>query len=473
MWLLVVVVALAVTAGYGITQVPERFGLDRDSAAQPTIPADSDGDGLPDEVEQSGWLTQNGSEYRTDPSKADTDDDGLTDGDEAGAPVTNTESENVYAGYSNPLLPDTDGDSLGDADEADLGLDPFDRDGDDDGLEDGREVQVVGSAPDTGDTDGDGFDDGYEDANRESKGLDPLLVDVKVSSLSYATDFAKGSVAGDFWREDSLAWLAGNLTSGASSSIPVIGSIVGAVADVRDAIGSAIRGDWVGSGFSAMGAVPGGDVVAIPGKAAKFVARNPELAAATTAIIATATKVPYAVKVKAAKRINKNWDALIDAGAGEKALLRLGKGRGSLNGLAAALKRPNHIEGAPAKFFADGPEGEAWLENLYGAKTKGVDTQVRMSTKNCIDGCNSPVRIFDVLDNGVAHESKVGYVSLTKFTKRQIRKDAWLIKNGDLDGAHWHFLASGYNNKMGASKQVLNLLDEGGISYTIHLPKTL
>lgn len=469
MWLLVVIVALAVAAGYGITQV----GLDSDSTPQPTIPADSDGDGLPDEIEQAGWLTQDGSEYRTDPSKADTDDDGLTDGDEAGAPVTNADSENVYADYSNPLLPDTDGDSLGDADEADLDLDPFDHDSDKDGIEDGREVDVVGSAPDSRDTDGDGFEDAYEVANRESKGLDPLLVDVKVSKSTYSTDYAKGAVAGDLWREDSLAWLAGNLTSGASSSIPVIGLFVGALADVRDAIGSAIQGDWVGSGFSAVGAVPGGDVVAIPGKTAKFVARSPELAAAATALIATATKVPQAFRVKAAKRINKNWDDLIDAGASEKSLLQLGKGRTNLNKLAAALKRPNHIKGPPTKFFANGPDGEKSLANIYGAKTKGVDTQVRMSTKNCVDGCNSFVRIIDAFRDGVAHEAKVGYVSLTKFTERQIRKDAWLVKNGDIEAAHWHFFASAYSNKVGPSKAVLDLLDELGIAYTIHLPKAL
>lgn len=34
--------------------------------------ADSDGDGLPDQVERSGWLTEAGSRYSTDPKKAGT-----------------------------------------------------------------------------------------------------------------------------------------------------------------------------------------------------------------------------------------------------------------------------------------------------------------------------------------------------------------------------------------------------------------
>jgi hypothetical protein len=448
----------------GDTHVPAKVGQAIDRITDERVPPDSDGDGIPDQAETSGWRTQGGAVYRTNPDSRDTDGDGLTDGDEAGRLVT--KSENVYYGYSNPLLPDTDGDGLGDAAEADLGLDPFDPDSDDDQLSDGAEVEVVGSAPDMADTDGDGFKDGYEDAKRDSQGLDPLWVDVKVSKASYATGFAKGFVAGDLWREDSLAWLGGNLASGGSSLIPGVGWIVGGVADVRDAIGSAIHADWVGSGFSAVGVVPDvGDAVAIPGKAAKFVARNPELAAATAAIIATAAKVPDAIKVKAARQIwGKNWDDLIDAGASEKALLTLR--RTKLDDLAGALKRPTHVQGTAARFFADGTEGEVFLENLYGATLKGADKQVWASTKGYI----GKGRFFDVFVDGVAHESKVGHVAWSKSIENQIMKDAWLVKNGDIEGAHWHFFASSASNTVGADKKVLDLLDERGIPYTIHLP---
>ena len=68
-WVLVLLVfALVATGGYGAVQ---------------TISGDADGDGLTNSVESSGWVTQDGSEHRTDPYKADTDGDGLTDGDEA------------------------------------------------------------------------------------------------------------------------------------------------------------------------------------------------------------------------------------------------------------------------------------------------------------------------------------------------------------------------------------------------------
>lgn len=471
--LVVVVTALGVGGSYGITQLPEKLSSASDSPAGPRVPAgsiDSDDDGLPDEVEQSGWVTQDGTVYRTNIAKADTDDDGLTDGDEAGPLVTNSSKGSVYSGFSNPQSPDTDGDELGDADESDLGLDPQNPDVDGDGLSDGQEVQVIGSNPGVVDTDGDGFDDKLEEADSERRGLDPLLVDTKVGALTYSADYAKGALAGDLWREDSLAWLAGNLTSGASSSIPVIGSIIGSLADLRDVIGSAIRADWVGSGFSLVGVVPGGDAVAIPGKAAKFVSRNPALAAATAAIVATSSKVPNAIKIRASKKIWKSWDELVDAGASPEALIRLQKGRTNLDRLADARKRANHVDGPSTKFFKDGPEGEAFIEETYGATTKGVDKQVNISTKGCLAGCDSDIRIIDVLVDGVAHESKVGPVSLTEFTKRQILKDAWLVRNGDIDGVQWHFLASGVSNKVGPTKPLLDFLEENGISYTIHLP---
>lgn len=470
--LLAVVLVLALVGGYAITHAPGQIGVDRHPAAKRPTPADSDRDGLPDKVETSGWTTRDGTAHRTNPDKADTDDDGLWDGDEAGALVASMETGDVYYGYSNPLLPDTDGDGLDDADEADIGLDPFDRDSDEDNLEDGPEVDLVGSDPATADSDGDGFQDGYEDVHRTSQGLDPLWVDVKVDKWAYAGDYAKGALAGDLWREDSLAWLAGNLTSGAASSVPVVGSVVGGVADARDAVGSAIHADWVGSGFSAVGAVPGGDVVAIPGKAAKFVARNPKLIAATAKIIVSAAKVPDAIKVRTAKAIWNDWDGLIDAGASEKALLKLQKGRTNLNALADAIKRPGHVEGVPATFFATGTNGESFLEGLYDANMKGVNTQVRASTTACGVSCaSSPIRIFDVLVDGVAHESKVGYVVWSSFTETQIRKDAWLIKNGDVEAAHWHFFASSRSNTIGADKRVLDLLEEHGIRYTVHAPR--
>lgn len=483
-WFLALAPALAllIAGTAAITLVPERFGLGDHPTAGQSTPGDSDGDGLLDEVEEAGWVTQDGSEYRTDPRMADSDGDGLTDADEAGELVTesptaivseiadggSSRGETVYAGFSNPLVADSDEDGLGDAQEADESLDPFDRDSDDDEIEDGPEVEVVGTSPAMADTDGDGFNDGYEEAHHKDQGLDPQRVDVKVSKLSYATDFAIGSVAGDAWQKDSFAWLAGNLASSGSSSIPVIGWIVGPLADARDSIASAIRGDWVSSGFSAVGAIPyAGDAVEIPGKAVQFVARNPELAAAVAAAIVAINKIPEKTKIGAAQGIWKGWDDLRSAGFSEKALLQLSQGATNLDNLADAMKRANHVHGAPAKFFNDGYAGEAWLTGVL----KGSQPQARVVTDGCVEICNrSNVRIIDNLLDGVAHESKVGFKYLTPELERQIRSDAHLIQIGSIKGAHWHFLPSAHTNKLGAHEKVLDLLDELGIPYTIHPP---
>ncbi len=68
-------------------------------------------------------------ENGTDPTAADTDGDGIGDGDELnGVPPTA------------PTRADTDGDGLDDGDEVSLGTDPTDSDSDDDGFSDGLEI---------------------------------------------------------------------------------------------------------------------------------------------------------------------------------------------------------------------------------------------------------------------------------------------------------------------------------------------
>ncbi len=441
---------------------------------------DSDGDGLPDEVEVLGWKTSLGETYRTDPELADSDGDGLTDRDEAGPRGEDDDAAGgppfdelrVFTGYSDPLVPDTDGDELGDADEADLGVDPYKRDTDGDDIEDGREFNLVGTSPSIVDSDGDGFDDGYEDADLDDRGLDPLLVDVKISTATYATDFAVGLVFGDAWRKDSAAWLAGYLVSSGSSSIPGVGWVFGPAADVRDAVASAIRGDWVGSGFSALGTVPyAGDAVSMPAKVGEFVLRNRELAAVVAASVMASSKIPRKVKVQAGKQVFKQWDKLKDEGASEDALLRLAEGRTDLDDLGQALEASGHVEGAPADFLPSSRDGEQWLAELEGATEDGADREVRFSTSDCKDVCNETgLRKVDVLVDGVAHEARVGYTQLVDDVERQIRSDAHLVNRGLIDGAHWHFLASGHTNQMGAEPEIFELLDELDISYTIHLP---
>jgi hypothetical protein len=133
--------------------------------------ADSDNDGLPDAYEKlhptflnpndptdaakdqdSDTLT-NLEEYKlgTDPSKADSDGDTLSDGDE------------VNTSRTNPLASDSDGDGLSDPDEINLHkTNPINADSDGDSLSDGHEIKSTLTDPLKADTDGDGMSDSLE-----------------------------------------------------------------------------------------------------------------------------------------------------------------------------------------------------------------------------------------------------------------------------------------------------------------------
>jgi hypothetical protein len=140
--------------------------------------ADTDEDGLTDGEEAA--------ETGTSPLSTDTDSDGVLDGDEvaqgtdpldgiAGAPAgEDTAAEETPAAEPPPAdvvaAPgDSDGDGLEDAIEVELGTDPVDLDTDDDGLTDGDEYYVHQTGTRNPDTDGDGVVDGDEITN----GTDP------------------------------------------------------------------------------------------------------------------------------------------------------------------------------------------------------------------------------------------------------------------------------------------------------------
>ena len=110
-----------------------------------------------------------------------------------------------------------------------------------------------------------------------------------------------------------------------------------------------------------------------------------------------------------------------------------------------------------SKTYMTGTDGEEELARLVGGKSQ----QYR---KTSLGG-----RYIDQLSaDNIAHESKVGYTTLTKRIRTQILKDAELINTGRIEGAHWHFFTSGVTGKGGASQPLLDFLTENGISYTIH-----
>jgi MYXO-CTERM domain-containing protein len=139
------------------------------------VTADSDADGLADGAEDanrdgqvnfdpnSNGVFEPGDGEETDPANADTDQDGLDDGWELNAYDTD------------PYVPDTDQDGLLDGEEHQLRrsthgcLDPALADSDFDGLDDATEINSTGTDPCEADTDGDGVFDFVEDAD----GTDP------------------------------------------------------------------------------------------------------------------------------------------------------------------------------------------------------------------------------------------------------------------------------------------------------------
>jgi uncharacterized repeat protein (TIGR02543 family) len=120
----------------------------------PTKP-DTDGDGVKDSKDA----------FPLDPAETlDTDHDGIGDNadlDDDGDGLSDEDEINIY--HTNPKRADSDGDGITDPDELQVyQTNPIVADMDNDGLSDGAEVFTYHTLPKVADTDGDGFLDGYE-----------------------------------------------------------------------------------------------------------------------------------------------------------------------------------------------------------------------------------------------------------------------------------------------------------------------
>jgi hypothetical protein len=147
---------------------------------------DTDGDGLYDSEEQSGWTTTvllatgEGIKWQvtSDPDSADTDGDGLLD--------------NIEKQLStDPRDADTDDDELGDRREyRDIFSNPTRQDTDGDGIADGREFNLFRTSPTQIDTDGDQIADGDEIllANRNPRAADLPLPSIEVGDVDLRLD---------------------------------------------------------------------------------------------------------------------------------------------------------------------------------------------------------------------------------------------------------------------------------------------
>ena len=160
--------------GEGGSADPDHDGLTNDEEKQlgtEKRKADTDGDGLSDGEEVRA--------FKTDPLKMDSDGDGLSD------------SEEVNVTHTDPNKADTDGDGLSDKDE--IGrykTDPLKADSDGDGLPDGAEVQQYKTDPLKSDSDGDGLSDGDEINKYKT---DPLKADTDGGTVDDGTEIYRGT----------------------------------------------------------------------------------------------------------------------------------------------------------------------------------------------------------------------------------------------------------------------------------------
>ena len=116
----------------------------------------------------------------TNPNSADTDNDGVNDGQE----ITDT---------TNPLVADSDGDGLTDSEEKTRTTNPLVVDTDGDGLGDLQEITISQTNPLLSDTNGNGINDALEDTDNDGilngrevnqLGTNPLLADTNANGLS-------------------------------------------------------------------------------------------------------------------------------------------------------------------------------------------------------------------------------------------------------------------------------------------------
>lgn len=193
------------------------------------LKVDTDGDGLYDHLEQEQWyLPTTGNEFSTDPTVADTDGDGFDDGEEVtlGFDTDRTLPNNVRGAWevksakSDPSRVDSDDDGLTDYEE--------------------RKVPELDGNPMLADTDGDGIIDGRDPAIRDSSVPDTDRQDVadidwKNAAGNVTEKALLGAALGDLGKpmdieeRKSLEYFGGWFVASVAPTVDV-------VADTRDCV---------------------------------------------------------------------------------------------------------------------------------------------------------------------------------------------------------------------------------------------
>lgn len=197
-------------------------------------PVDTDGDGLPDSIENGGIPLGNGTVVTPDPTDPDSDGDGLEDGEEILVDqfVTHPDHDvQYYLLNSDPTRADSSGLGVSDYTERAMGVDPL-----------------------SPNTDGDRFTD-----IRDYNPLDGAFEPDRLTNEEQLQALVHGAVLGDAGAEGSVAespyndtreFLIGQIIG---TSIPIRGSNLVAL---RDAAGQLSQGKPLSAALTAAGIVP-------------------------------------------------------------------------------------------------------------------------------------------------------------------------------------------------------------------------
>ena len=417
---------------------------------------DTDEDGLTDCEEEEGVHDSTSFDlvFTSDPRVKDTDGDGLDDGDEVNVDDRFKSGDVfLYPVFSDPRNVDSESDGVDDATEADAGSRARSNETDGDGLGDLDEFEI-GTDPISTDTDGDGYGDGAEHLDRAG-GFDPLVPTEVLSGWDYAGHFVLGATCGElfgFCRRDTVAWLAGNISSG-----------LFVVTDIRDAIGQLFQGEFVGAGLSILSVVPvAGDALSVVAKGVKFITRVAGKAGDALKMIFK-SDLPQWAKIRLLDDIAGGaMSRARSLGVTDDAFERLGKAGVNFKLLDEAMTGASAVVKTG---FVDWRSAEAILRTDFGGAAKGFKTILgAKGTKG--------YRFVDAFDDTlkVAREAKTGIADLTPFIREQIRKDVLLRGREGWSKVEWHFFASSRSDSLGPTKALMDELRANGIGWVIHLP---
>ncbi len=467
--------AMAEDTGGRFSQAQDLVGPTLATQAQPNVGTDSDADGLSDCAEAQGAWDARGTRYVTDPERADTDGDGMNDGQEVTNDLASFDASAAHAilhlpldieafrfVVSDPTASDSDADGAIDSLEFDVGTDPWQSDTDHDGLSDFAELDQHGTDPLHENTDGDQRNDGWEVSNT-SAGFDPMVYDEEVSKWAYAQDFAAGAACPEGWsrcEEDSVAFLAGSIAGGFL-----------AYKDVLDLIGNVSTLNFVGAGLAAAAFVPvGGDATSVVSKGVRFLRRVPVRKQLDgLAYIAKADKIPETVRMQLVSAYDpESTETLKKARMQDKQILALVRQRNDVRVLSDAIRNASRVQKSPRMYKY---EREAQID--LAASVPDARTEAFFPCPACAPNSVLGSRRIDVYDPHARAtiEVKNGFVRTTDHVRREIAKDVALLADPHtpIDSVRWEFFPRA-DGSVGPDDELRELLMTHKIPFTVHLP---